>query len=201
MTAQKQPEKTTPCAGVEGRAGYDLRRFLWRATHNTDGVAAIEFGMIAMPLFIFIFGIIEIGLCFAAGLVLEGSAAEAGRAIRTGQVQQAAEPETAFREALCSHANTMLDCARIQYEVIRIGDDSFQTAESSEPQFDDDGNLIEQDFNAGNSNDVILIRTAYRYEFITPFIGAMMTGDPGRNWMTHMSTIVIKAEPYVFGED
>jgi hypothetical protein len=95
----------------------------------------------------------------------------------------------------------MLDCSRIQYEVIRIGDDSFETAETATPQFDEDGNLIEQEFNAGNSNDVILVRTAYRYEFITPLIGALMTGDDGRNSMTHMSTIVIKAEPYVFGED
>lgn len=201
MTEQQKPEKTMPSKGIETRAATDLRRFLWRATRNTDGVAAIEFGMIAMPLFILIFGIIEIGLCFAAGLVLEGSAAEAGRVLRTGQAQQSANPETTFREALCSHANTMLDCSRIQYEVIRIGDDSFETAETATPQFDEDGNLIEQEFNAGNSNDVILVRTAYRYEFITPLIGALMTGDDGRNSMTHMSTIVIKAEPYVFGED
>ena len=201
MTAQEKPEKTASYIGVDERAGYGLRRFLWRATHNTDGVAAIEFGLIALPLFILIFGIIEVGLCFAAGLVLEGSAAEAGRTVRTGQAQQSANPEDTFREALCSHANTMLDCSRIQYEVIRIGNDSFVTAETATPQFDEDGNLIEQDFNAGNSNDVILIRTVYRYEFLTPLIGSLMVGDSGRNWVTHMSTIVIKAEPYVFGED
>ena len=95
----------------------------------------------------------------------------------------------------------MLDCSRIQYEVIRIGNDSFVSAETATPEFDEDGNLIEQDFDAGNSNDVILIRTVYRYEFLTPFIGSLMTGDPSRNWMNHMTTIVLKAEPYVFGED
>lgn len=174
---------------------------MWRATHNTDGVAALEFGLIALPLFMLIMGIIEVGLYFAAGLVLEGSVAQASRMVRTGQAQLSGDPEDMFREALCDHARTMLDCNRIQYEVIRIADDSFQTAENAQPQFDEDGNLIPQEFNAGNSNDIILIRTVYRYEFMTPFIGSLLTGDPSRTWMNHISTVVLKAEPYVFGED
>lgn len=190
-----------PCEGIGTSVSGVLRCCLWRATRNTDGVAAIEFGLVALPLFMLIMGIIEIGMFFAAGLVLEGSAAEAGRTVRTGQAQMSAVPEDVFRQALCEHSSAMLDCSRIQFEVIRIGNDSFVTAETATPEFDEDGNLIEQDFDAGNSNDVILIRTVYRYEFLTPFIGSLMTGDPSRNWMNHMTTIVLKAEPFVFGED
>lgn len=201
MKTKEKSENASLDARGCGWSGLRPRRLLWRATRNTDGVAAIEFGLIAMPLFMLIMGIVEIGMCFAAGLVLEGSAAEASRTIRTGQAQQSAAPEITFREALCDHANTMLNCSRIQYEVIRMGDDSFETAENSTPEFDEDGNLIDQDFNAGNSNDVILIRTVYRYEFLTPFIGSLITGDTSRNWINHMSTVVVKAEPYVFGEE
>ncbi len=201
MKKEQKAGNTTSCTDVGATAGHGLRRLVWRATRNTDGVAAIEFGLIALPLFMLIMGIVEVGLFFAAGLVLEGSAAEAGRVVRTGQAQQSADPEETFRQALCAHADTMLDCDRIQYEVIRIGNDSFASAETAQPEFDEDGNLIEQDFNAGNSNDVILIRAVYRYEFLTPFIGALMTGDPSRNWMNHISTVVVKAEPYVFGEE
>lgn len=172
-----------------------------RATRRDDGAAAVEFALVAFPLFVLIMGTVEIGMFFAAGMVLEGAAAEAGRTVRTGQAQQSADPEGTFRTALCDHAGVMLDCDLLQYEVIHIGADSFSAAEVQSPTFDADGNLVPQSFNAGNSNDVILIRTVYRYEFMTPFMGAMMTGDPSRNWMNHMATIVIKSEPYVFGED
>ncbi len=177
------------------------QRLLWRAATNTDGVVAVEFGLIALPLFMLIMGIVEIGLMFGAGLVLEGSAAEAARTVRVGQAQLSDDPEETFREALCDHASAMLDCARVQYEVIRIGDDSFISAENIQPEFDEDGNLVPRVFNVGNSNDIIMIRTVYRYDFLTPFIGSLITGDPSRNYITHMSTVVVKAEPYVFGED
>lgn len=201
MHDKKNLDNPRCCHGGKPRAALGLRRFLGRARRNTDGVAAIEFALVALPLFMLIMGTIEVGLFFAAGLVLEGSVAEAARTVRTGQAQQSDDPEATFRQALCDFSRTMLDCSRMQYEVIHIGNDSFQTAESAQPQFDDDGNLIPQGFDAGNSNDIILIRTVYRYEFLTPFIGSLMTGDPSRNWMNHMATVVIKAEPYVFGEN
>ncbi len=171
---------------------------VWR---DDQGATAVEFGLIALPLFALVMGIIETGLFFAAGLVLEGSSAEAGRIIRTGQAQTAGNPEEVFADTLCDQASAMLDCGRLQYEVVRIATDRFGDAEGRPPSFDADGNFIPQGFNAGNSNDVIMIRTVYRYEFLTPFLGAMITGDPERNWTTHIATVVIKSEPFIFGED
>lgn len=177
--------------------GYHSR--CWR--RRDDGVVAVEFALLAMPFFILIVGLIEICLFFAAGVVLEGGANEAGRLIRTGQAQLSGDPEAAFSGELCGHVSSMLDCDNLQYEVIHIGSGNFAGAENNEPVFDDEGNLVSQGFNAGNSNDVIMVRTVYRYEFLTPFLGAMMTGDAGRNWMIHAATVVIKSEPYVFGEE
>ncbi len=194
-------ETATPPRLCARRRGFGLRRFLSRAGRNADGSVAVEFGLIAIPLFVMIFGIVEVGMYFAAGLVLEGASASAGRTVRTGAAQLSADPDETFRTALCDHAEVMLDCSKIQYEVIHIGSDSFAGAENMSPEFDEDGNLVPRGFDVGNSNDIIMIRTVYRYEFITPFIGALMTGDAGRNWMNHISTSVIKAEPYVFGED
>ncbi len=168
---------------------------------DDGGATAVEFALIALPLFMLIIGILEVALFFAAGLVLEGSAAQAGRLIRTGQAQLSGDPRTAFETALCNEARTMLDCDNLRYEVLRFSSGNFGDAAGNEPEFDDEGNLVDQGFNAGNSNDVILIRTVYRYEFLTPLIGPMMTGDASRTWMNHISTVVIKSEPYIFGED
>lgn len=165
------------------------------------GATAVEFSLIALPLFVLIMGIVEVGLFFAAGLVLEGASADAGRLIRTGQVQLSADPEGVFSEALCERGRPMLRCNLIQYEVIHVESDRFADAALVPPAFDDEGNLIPAGFDSGNSNDVILIRSAYRYEFLTPFLGPMVTGDPTRNWMVHMATVVLKSEPYIFGEE
>lgn len=167
-----------------------------------DGVVAVEFALLALPLFTLILGIIEFSLFFATGIALEGAAAEAGRAIRIGQVQVAANPEEAFEEELCDAASLMIDCDLLQYEVIRIEDDTFQGAEDTPPpQFDEDGNFLGSGFAPGNSNDVIMVRVAQRYDFLMPFIGTMISGDISRNWATHIATVVIKSEPFNFGED
>lgn len=171
----------------------------WR--RKDDGVAAVEFALLAIPFFMLLVGVLEISMYFAAGNVLEGGAAAASRLLRTGQVQLSDDPEETFRTALCDHVRTLIPCDRLQYEVIRLDDNTFAGAENYEPEFDDDGNLVPSPFSTGNSNDVILVQTVYRYEFLTPFLGTMITGDAGRNWSIHMATSVIKAEPYNFMEE
>jgi Flp pilus assembly protein TadG len=166
-----------------------------------SGVVAVEFALLAIPLLLLIIGIVETALFFAAGTILEGASASAARLVRTGQVQGSADPETAFEDRLCDQASALIDCADIQYEVIRVAANNFAGAESYESEFDEDGNLVAQPFSTGDSNDVVLVRAIYRYEFLTPFLGHLMTGDPGKDWMTHMATVVIKAEPYNFGEE
>jgi Flp pilus assembly protein TadG len=179
-----------------------MLRQLRKMREREDGVTAIEFAILAVPLFSMIIGIIELGLFYAAGAVLEGASASAARMIRTGQVQEAVDPEAVFREELCDKGEPLLVCEDIQYEVIRVAEGTFAGAEDYEPQFDDDGNLIPTPFATGDSNDVVIIQSVYRYEFMTPFIGRMITGGSGdNNSVVHMATVVVKAEPYNFGED
>lgn len=164
-------------------------------------MVAVEFALIALPFFILLMGMIEIALYFAAGTVLEGGAAAASRTIRTGQAQLSGDPEDVFETAMCNHVSAMLDCSRIQYEVIHVAEGTFAGSENYTPQFDADGNLIPAGFSTGNSNDVVMVRTLYRYSFLTPFIGTMMTGGVGDNTMVHMAVSVLRAEPYNFGEE
>jgi Flp pilus assembly protein TadG len=165
-----------------------------------DGVVAIEFAMLGIPFFMLLMGLVETSLFFASGAVLEGGAQDAARVIRTGEVQTSADPEQTFRDELCNSVDIMMDCNLLQYDVFRVEPNTFAGAVNLEAEFDESGNLIPQGFSTGNSNDVVIVRAVYRYKFFTPFIGALMTGDPNVDWVNHMSTVVIKAEPYNFGE-
>lgn len=180
---------------------FSLRGRFAQMMRARDGVAAVEFALIVMPLMMLIVGIVEVGLFFAAGSVLEGASNEAARGIRIGQVQLSGDPEQVFADRFCEHASKMIDCTRVQYEVINISEGTFAASDGYEPAYDAEGNLVPQPFSTGNSNDIVMIRAIYRHEFFTPWMGEMMTGDINRNWMDHMSTVVIKSEPYVFGEE
>ena len=177
---------------------YLIRKQLKRWRKSSEASAAIEFALISIPFFMLVMSIFEMAIMFASASMLEGATGRASRLIRTGQVQQAsADPgaqEAMFRDTLCTRA-FMIPCNAIDVEVSNIG--AFGNFGNFSAQYDGDGNLDSQGFNAGAVNDVVLIRTGYRYQFMTPFIGQLL-GANGTGSQYFMSTIVMQVEPYEF---
>lgn len=169
---------------------------LWR--REREGVAAVEFALVATPLFIMIVGQLEICMYYAAGIALEGAATSAARTLRTGQAQQSGDAFTTFQDRLCDNLGILVPCDEVSFEVIEIPDGSFLTAEDLEPQFDDDGNLVEQGFDAGGVESTLIVRVGYRYNFMTPLLGEIIAGESGTSSGYHMATIVMRNEPYKF---
>jgi len=167
--------------------------------HKKDGTTAIEFSLLAIPYMMLTMAIIEMSIMFASASLLEGATGQAARMVRTGQIQQAspdpAQQEQMFRDALCDFAVVLVDCNQVQLEVVRLT--SFSDFGSMQPQIDENGEMISSGFNAGGVNDVMLIRTAYRYNLMTPFISTLL-GESGNNSRLFISTIVLQTEPYEF---
>lgn len=160
-----------------------------------DGVTAVEFSLLLAPYMILTLGIIELSMMFLSASLLEGSTNSAARLIRTGQLQQSAlAPEQVFRDALCDYNMAFINCNNIIVDVQQL--DSFNDFGATAPQFDADGDLISTGVNPGGASDRVLIRTAYRYEIMTPIVGPLLTGGNGSRLF--MSTIVLQSEPYDF---
>ncbi len=158
-----------------------------------DGSAAIEFSLLLLPYMLLSLGIMELSLMFMSASLLEGATDSAARLIRTGQIQQGtADPETVFRDALCNYAVVLIDCNSMIIEVTTLNNYTDYTA----PTYDADGNMISSGFNAGGSNDKVLIRVAYSYSMITPLVGPLLNGPNGSTQF--ISTIVLQTEPYEF---
>ncbi len=170
---------------------------LKRYRKQEDGVVAIEFALLFFPFFLLIMGIIELSLFYASGVTLEGAATSASRLVRTGQAQNAADPQATFEDALCAQVGALVQCDDITYEVVNLGSD-FSTAQTTEPTYDADGNLQSSGFDAGAPETVIMIRAAYRHEFLLPLLGQLLGDDTGTNSSLHLSTVVVKTEPYQF---
>lgn len=160
---------------------------------------AIEFAIVAIPFVYMLVAIIELSLMFTSASLLESATSAAARQIRTGAIQEAADTgpaqEALFRTVLCNNAPVLLNCGAVQVEAIDIG--NFSSYQDYLPQYDEEGNFMPQGFSAGGVSDVILIRTFYRYSFMTPLIGQLL-GEGGSGTRTFMSTIVMQTEPYKF---
>ncbi len=173
-----------------------LRKFASAWVGKKEGTTAIEFSLLAIPYLLLTVSIIELSMMYAAASLLEGATGSAARMIRTGQLQQAegVDPAQVFREAICDYATVLVKCEDVIIEVQQMN--SFGDYEEMEPQYDEDGNLIPGGFDAGGSSDRILIRAAYRYNMMTPFVGPLLAGPD--NSRLFISTIVLQVEPYEF---
>ncbi len=159
-----------------------------------EGAAtAVEFAFVAFPFTYLLIGIIELSVMFAAMSTLDAATNDAARVIRTGQAQTSADPEQTFKDLLCERANTFLSCNSIQYEVVHMN--GFSDFASFPANYDEEGNLVSQGFDAGAVDDVILIRTAYKYPLLTPLLGAVFS-DASGNTKLFVSTVVLETEPY-----
>ncbi|MGQ0526918.1 MAG: TadE/TadG family type IV pilus assembly protein [Alphaproteobacteria bacterium] len=175
-----------------------LRKLLKIWVRDKEASTAIEFSLLFIPYMMLTLAIIELAMMYTAASLLEGATNSAARLIKTGQVQQSQtmQPEEMFAAAICEYADVLIQCDEIVMEVIPLT--SFTDYSELEPQYDEDGNMVSQGFDAGGSDDRVLIRTSYRYEMITPLIGELLAGPSGKR--TFISTLVLQSEPYEFEE-
>lgn len=172
-----------------------INRFFNKWFKDRSGTTAIEFSLVGLPFVLFVIGTIEVCILFLAGSLMEGAVYDASRIIRTGQIQDAADAEDRFNEAICDHAGMLLDCDEFQYDVRVLG--SFGEAADQEAQVDEEGNLVDQGFDAGGVSDIIMIRVSYRYPMMTPLIGDIF-GTYENNSRLLVATTVFQSEPYQF---
>jgi Flp pilus assembly pilin Flp len=157
--------------GILATTGNGLRRF----RDHESGAVAIEFVLVA-PLFLFlVFAIFETAILYTIATVMEGEVALASRAIRTGQLQQEADPETAF----------IVD--------VRTFDDF---GEMTFPDFvDEDGNASGNQFLPGDADEIVLVRIAYVYNIVTPYLAEILP-PVGSDTVILFSGAAFKNEPF-----
>jgi len=169
-----------------GPSPFDrLRRF----SKAEDGATTVEFALVLMPFLIVMMGTIEVMMAFFTATAVEAAMEQATRMVRTGQIQDDATPEQAFRDALCEHTITVR-CADIRFEM--VAGDSFEEVSEAPPFWEDEG---DGDVDIGNSSSFVIARAAYDYHFLTPLIGQFLSGGGG-DTMPIRATAVIRNEPF-----
>ncbi len=168
-----------------------LRRPFRPFVRDERGGALMEFALVAPPFFLLLVGSLEVALMYFAGAVMEGATKEAARQIRTGQVQMSGSPLTTFQDELCSSLAGIIDCSKVVFNVQTF--ESFSAA-SMPIEFDEDGEIINTAFSPGGSSAVTVVRSMYRWNFVTPLIDKAMPAGLGGHLL--VSTVAFQTEPY-----
>lgn len=109
MTSAKDDTAT---ASRGTRRKFSLMR---RFRRSDDGVAAIEFAILALPFFMLIFATIESFIAFAGEQLLANAVDHMARQLRTGQITYnhnilTDKTEAQFRAAFCQEISIMMKC-------------------------------------------------------------------------------------------
>jgi len=160
----KHPQQTTEAP----KSKHAVRRgFLGRFRRNAEGATAIEFGLVALPFITLLVSIFETALIFFTQAALDSGVANAGRMVRTGQVQVQGLSEDQFKTMVCNSLAGYLDCNNRLTVDVR----SFTSFASVvlPPALDGDGNLNGgTQFSPGASSDVVIVRAFYVWDLMMP---------------------------------
>ena len=151
--------------------------------------------MIALPFFILLLGILEIGLLLLVDAVVETAVSDMGRLVRTGQAQQGALTPALLKEKLCEQMGVFAgDCASRAYIDVRVVE-SYNDPMAEDPLKSGvfDPSVLE--YSPGKPGDRILVRVWYEQPIITPFVAQAVSRTKDHKVMLTTS-LAFRNEPY-----
>jgi len=152
-----------------------------RFAHNTRGAAALEFAMVALPLFTMIFAVMELALVLIMSVSLEDAASTMARQIRVGTITApgvsvttsttAAPNLAAFKQDLCNYIQlvpSQICTNQIQVDIQPFTNFSGVTLPTPiSGQTFSNASLC---YGSGIPGNIVLMRVYYLWPLLTPFL-------------------------------
>ncbi|PDT02495.1 pilus assembly protein TadG [Rhizobium chutanense] len=141
---------------------------LRRLVGDHKGAAAIEFAILALPLFIMLFGIIEVSLMFFVNSALDASVHKISRMIRTGEAASSKITLAGFKAKICDDMLLTFDCS--SGLVVKVNVLSDMSAAASTDPIDNSGNLtVTETYDIGKGSDYILVQVFLPWTAVVNF--------------------------------
>jgi Flp pilus assembly protein TadG len=169
---------------------------------NERGAAAIEFALVALPFFLFVLGIIGVGLYFFTTNALEHGVEGAARKIRTGEAQKSALTVGQFKQMVCTEAGSYINCDKLR---VLIQHASSWSAITPQACVDGNNDMVQS---TGSSNDaisdysgaasqVVLVTLCYEWDLAQSF-GFLHLGKSadGSGPAVVQAATAFRTEPY-----
>lgn len=182
------------------RSPFRPGRFAARFARAERGVTAVEFGLVAVPILLLTFGVLELALVFLVSTTLDIATESASRQIRTGNFQiSAANTRTDFKNLVCGGMTWLSGrCASGLWVDVRTFStfSGLATTPPINPATFVPG-TTPTCFAAGQPTDIVLVRTYFVWNLFTPLLNNAlenMGGGSGARLIT--STTAFRNEPY-----
>ena len=184
-------------AKARGRGGG--RKILRRFRKDQDGVAAVEFALVALPFFALLFAILETALAFWTTQALETAVANASRQIYTGEFQknsknagQSASTLAAnFKTAVCDNITALFDCSTLKIDVRTFN--SFPDAAVPSPVKNGQFDSSDFGYQPPSPNQIVVVRAAMEYPVVMP-LTKLSNLKNGKQLI--MASAAFRTEPY-----
>jgi Flp pilus assembly protein TadG len=167
-----------------------VRRF----AKGDEGIAAVEFGIVAAPFLALMFAIMETAIVFFASQTLETAVADSARLIMTGQAQSGGFTQAQFKNAVCAKILGLFDCqGGLQIDVKTYA--GFSSVSNAKP-IDANGNLLTNfGYQPGNACDIVVVRLMYQWPVYVSLLGFSLA-DLSGNKRLLMATAAFRNEPF-----
>ena len=159
------------------RARLRLARSAGRFAHANEGATAVEFALVAVPFMMLLFAIIELGLVFLVSITLENAVIDAGRTIRTGQVQAAGTNANAFKTTVCNRMSWLGSKCSTALQIDVRTFDNYTTGTTSATNTTVPTTM---NWNPGGSGAIVLVRAYYTWPLVTPMLNTGLQSSNGK---------------------
>ncbi|MEQ9143098.1 MAG: pilus assembly protein [Parvibaculaceae bacterium] len=160
---------------------------------NDSGSVAVEFGLISIPFFMFLFALIETAFVFFASVTMEGAMEDAARMLRTGTAQSNGMTAAQFKQEICQRSPLFFDCDQKLVVDVRTFD-AFANVNFTDP-LDANGDLANNfQFSPGQAGDVVMVRAFYIWDVLTPIGIGLENMSGGSRLLT--ASAVFRNEPF-----
>lgn len=169
------------------------RGMLSRLRRDRRGAVAIEFALVAVPLFFISLGIIEVGIMLINSVTLYGALEEGARKLRTGEIEAAGNEDAQkalFRNTVCNSL-FLMSCSDVVFRIRTFSD--YGSVVMDLPEFGEDG-LPDDQFDPGAPDQVTVAQVYARYHFKTPMLGTLFHDDADSRLLSYAA--IVKGEPW-----
>ncbi len=171
-----------------------LKTRIVKGIRGERGVSFLEFSLIALPLFILLFGILEVGLIFWGTYELDNATLTAARLIRTGQAQANNTSQAGMIAQICSQVVILANCtSKLQLNVQNFPD----FAQVTQPvATNSQGALLTSfPYQPGGPSTVVLVTSFYEWPLINFATLALLSNLADGNRLLQ-SSAVFRSEPF-----
>jgi Flp pilus assembly protein TadG len=171
-----------------------LRPLVKRFLTSSSGSYAVEFGLIALPLFAMIVAMIELGVVFLAQNEIETATEKAARLLLTQQAQNANYTQSQFAAAVCGYLPALINCANLMIDVSTVN--SFASANTSAPTltYNGQGQVSNTwNYSPGGSPSILVLRVMYQFPVVG--LGSFQLSNLANGSRLLIATAVFQVEP------